>query len=69
MKTKILFAVIMSCMVTACKKTYTCSCTNPGGVFKTYEIKDTKKKAEQKCSDYSKEYQTIPFSETGCSLN
>jgi hypothetical protein len=55
-------------MLTSCKKDYTCSCFNPSGVFKTYNIKDTKKKATQKCDDYSKEFQTVPWSETGCSL-
>lgn len=51
-----------------CKKNYVCECSNPGGVFQTYTIKDTKKKAKAQCDDYSKQYQTIAWSETGCSL-
>jgi hypothetical protein len=68
MKIKILSLILTATFFTACKKNYTCTCFNPSGVFKTYNIKDTKKKATQKCADYSKEYQTIPWSETGCSL-
>jgi hypothetical protein len=51
-----------------CKKNYSCVCSDPGGVFKTYEIKDTKSKATDKCEAYNKEYQTIPVSETVCTL-
>jgi hypothetical protein len=69
MKTKILLTILTVCSLTSCKKDYTCSCSDPGGVFQTYKIKDTRKKAIQKCSDYSKEYQTIEWSETACSLN
>ncbi len=69
MKSKILLTILVVCLLTSCKKDYTCSCSNPGGVFQTYKIKDTKKKAIQKCSDYSKEYQTMEWSETGCFLN
>ncbi len=57
---------LTSVMLISCKKEYVCECFNPGGVFKTYTIKDTKKKANAKCNDYSKEYQNVPFSETGC---
>ena len=68
MKAKISLTVLVVLMLTSCKKNYTCNCFNPSGVFKTYEIKDTKKKATEKCNDYSKGYQTEPWSETGCSL-
>lgn len=68
MKTKTLLTMLTAFTLTSCKKEYTCSCFNPTGVIKTYTIKDTKKKATQKCSDYSKEYQTIAWSETGCFL-
>ena len=68
MKTKFLILTLCVLMLASCKKDYTCSCFNPSGVFKTYNIKDTKEKATQKCADYSKEYQTVPWSETGCSL-
>lgn len=69
MKPTILLVVLTSCLLASCKKTHTCSCFDPGGVFKTYEIKDTRKNAVQKCTDYSSEYQTTPWSETACSLN
>jgi hypothetical protein len=69
MKAKILLAIITACVLTGCKKTYTCSCFNPGGVFQTHEIKDTQKNAEQKCEEYSKSYQTVPWSETACTLD
>lgn len=65
---KIAYFIITIAFLTSCKKNYSCDCFNPGGVFKTYEIKDTKKNATEKCKDYSKEYQTISFSETDCSI-
>lgn len=68
MKTKIILTISVAFILSSCKKNYTCSCFNPSGVFKTYEIKDTKRKATQKCNEYSKEYQDIPWSETGCAL-
>lgn len=69
MKTIPLLLAAISCILFgSCKKDYTCECMNPGGVFKTYTIKDTKKKAKDKCADYSKEYQDIAWSETGCSI-
>lgn len=59
---------LLSISFSNCKKTYTCECVNPGGVFQTYSIKDTKKKATSKCADYSKQYQDVAWSETGCHL-
>lgn len=64
----IIIAVSVSLILSSCKKEYVCECFNPGGVFKTYTIKDTKKKANEQCDAYSKEYQDVPFSETGCVL-
>ena len=61
-------AAISSILLGSCKKEYTCECRNPRGVFKTYTIKDTKKKAKDKCADYSKEYQDVAWSETACSI-
>ena len=52
----------------SCKKEYSCECFNPRGVFKTYSIRDTEENALLKCENYSKEYQSIPFSETACEL-
>lgn len=69
MKKIALLVVISTCiLLSSCKKDYTCVCTNPGGVFKTYTIKDTKRKAKDQCADYSKEYQDVAWSETGCSI-
>lgn len=67
---KITLALIAltSILFTNCKKEYVCECFNPGSVFQTYSIKDTKKKAKAKCDDYSKQYQDVAWSETGCSL-
>lgn len=67
MKKTILFLIVLiSTLFTNCKKEYVCECFNPGGVFQTYSIKDTKKKAAKKCADYSKQYQGVAWSETGC---
>lgn len=58
--------------LTACKKdakhVYTCECINPGGVYATYELNDTKKGAKSTCDKYSAEANTIPWSESGCTL-
>lgn len=67
-KLSIILISTTSALFTSCKKEYVCECFNPGGVFKTYTIKDTKKKATDKCADYSKEYQGVSWSETGCTL-
>jgi hypothetical protein len=62
----VIVIALTSVLLIRCKKEYACECFNPGGVFKTYTIKDTKKKAIAKCDDYSAEYQDVPFSETMC---
>jgi hypothetical protein len=67
-KITVITIALTSILFIRCKKDYVCECSNPVGVFKTYSIKDTKKKASAKCDDYSKEYQDVPFSETGCML-
>ncbi|PWH86599.1 hypothetical protein [Brumimicrobium oceani] len=59
---------LLSLLLISCKKEYTCECFNPGGVFETHSIKDTKKNAEEKCSEYAVKFQTMPFSETSCQL-
>jgi len=59
---------IVGLLFISCKKEYVCECFNPSGVFKTYTIKDNKRKAESICADYSKEYQGMGWSETGCTL-
>ena len=67
-KSTIILIAVVSILLSNCKKSYNCECYNPGGVFKTYKIRDAKQKAEDKCADYSKEYQTIPWSETECRI-
>jgi hypothetical protein len=67
-KVILLSGALTGILFSSCKKEYTCECKNPGGVFKTYTIKDTKLKAKNKCADYSKEYQDVAWSETGCSV-
>ena len=51
-----------------CKKEYVCECSNPVGLIKSYSMTTSKNKASKKCSDSSKEYQNIPFSEAACTL-
>lgn len=59
----------MTCLVAvACKKEYTCECKNPGGVYATYTINDSKSKAKKKCDDYHKETESTVFSESSCSV-
>ena len=58
--------VLISPLLVSCKKEYTCQCFNPGGIFESHTIKDTKKNAEEKCSEYAEKFQTMPFSETYC---
>jgi hypothetical protein len=53
--------------LSSCKKDHVCECINPSGVFDSFSIHDTKKKAEDKCADYAKQYQT-GLSETGCRI-
>ena len=35
---------------------------------KTYEIKGSKTKANNKCEDYYKEYQVVAMSKTACAI-
>ena len=55
-------------LIVGCKKDYTCDCFNPGGIYATYEIHDSKKKAQEKCAEYFEESNPIPFSESACQL-
>lgn len=65
-KTIVIVIALTSVLFIRCKKEYVCECFNPGGVYKTFTIKDTKKKASAKC--YDNDYKDVPFSETGCTL-
>ena len=62
-----LFIPVFICLLTSCKKEYKCECFNPGGVFETHTIKDTKRKAQDKCADFDKKY-NYGWSESGCSI-
>ncbi|MCA6437662.1 MAG: hypothetical protein IM600_17310 [Bacteroidetes bacterium] len=65
-KITVIIIALTSIMFIRCKKEYVCECGNPGGVYKTFTIKDTKKKALAKCVD--KDAQDVPFSESYCNL-
>jgi hypothetical protein len=52
----------------ACKKNYTCECTNPGGVYATYKLNKSKENAEKICNKYNAEANSIPWSESVCNL-
>ncbi len=64
-KTTLTAIVLTSILFTGCKKKYVCECGNPGGIYKTFAIKDTRKVASEKCYDKD---QDVPFSETYCLL-
>lgn len=65
---KLIFAITVLTFV-ACKKEYTCQCTNPGGTKDVFTVKDSKKDAESKCTKYYEDnYAHIPLNETICSI-
>lgn len=49
MKTKIITLFIFGLFFSACKKTYTCECSDNNGVYATYKFKNTKKRAKEEC--------------------
>ena len=54
---------------TACKKEYTCVCTNPSGKTVAFTKKATKKNATNECIDYyNNNYASIAFNETTCEI-
>jgi len=63
----ILILLAIGCLM-ACKKNYTCECTNPGGVYATYKLNGSKEKAKKTCDKYNTEANSIPWSESFCSL-
>ncbi len=65
---KLILILLISLIFTSCQKQYVCECFNPGGVFKTYNIYGSHQKAQQKCNNYSLQYQDVPMSETDCVL-
>ena len=64
-----LYILFFALVFTACKKDYTCYCSNPGGTSKAFSVKDTKNKAEDKCKKYYDDnFGSIPWNETACEI-
>lgn len=68
MKTKIILALIATCILSSCTKEYNCVCYNPGGAFENHTITGTQMEAQQQCNKISQEHQTVPMSEIYCEL-
>ncbi|MBL7932794.1 MAG: hypothetical protein JNL60_12870 [Bacteroidia bacterium] len=68
MKTKLILAIIATCILSSCTKEYNCVCSNPGGVFETHVITGTQMEAQQQCNKISQQYASVPMSETYCEL-
>jgi len=70
MKSILIPAVLLTALnFIACKKSYTCSCTNPGGTEKVFTTHSSKTKANEKCKQYYEDHWgDIPWSETYCSI-
>jgi hypothetical protein len=66
MKTNGIFLLVLL-LAASCKKQYTCHCFNPGGTIADYDIRGSKKQAEDKCAEYAAPY-NYPMSESGCQL-
>lgn len=64
-KTTVAAFVLASLFFISCEKEYICDCGNPGGIYKTFTIRGTKKNASDKCHDHA---QDVPFSETYCNM-
>lgn len=55
--------------LSACKKEYECTCTNPGGTETAFITNDNEKKAQIKCDDYyQSHYASVPMNETSCKI-
>jgi hypothetical protein len=66
-KTIVLSIILSMCLLTACKKGYLCTCRVNGSIVGIQDIRDTKKKANQRCDAYEKENQ-VTWPETSCEL-
>lgn len=64
-KGSVIVIALSSILFIRCKKEYTCECGNPGGIFKTFTINDTKENAQKKCVE---NIPNVSFSETYCNL-
>lgn len=62
MKTHLFTLTLLVVVLTGCKKNYTCACGNMNSTERTpvFEVKDTKKNAKQKCTDYLNSHAVIP---------
>ncbi|MEO6903195.1 MAG: hypothetical protein ABI315_08580 [Bacteroidia bacterium] len=65
---KLIFAITILTFV-ACKKEYTCQCTNPGGTKDVFTVKDSKSNAKSKCDKYYQDnFANVPLNETICNI-
>ena len=69
MKIKALFLASSALLMLACRKNYSCACTDPAGTTDVFTIKDSRKNAEIQCKNYyTQHYDSIPLSERSCKL-
>lgn len=62
--------LVIATSFVSCKKSYTCSCTNPGGTEKVFTTHSSKSKAQEKCNQYYEDHWgNIPMSETHCHID
>ncbi len=68
-KTIIILMVICCVLLCNCKKEYVCECSNSGGKFNAFSIKDTKQNSKQKCNNYYNDnYGSNVLNETECKI-
>lgn len=70
-KLNVIVTVLLPLLFSACKKDYTCVCSNPSATnHDFYNILNEKKKvAEQKCKDYyNATYANEPMNEISCEI-
>ena len=61
--------LLASIGIGSCKKGYTCACSTESGFYDGFDIHDSKKRAEKKCSDYERtQYDTAFISNVKCEL-
>lgn len=69
MRKLLLMLWLLVSLLFSCEKNYTCSCYNPGGKFKSFEISGSKERANEKCQKYYEDhYGDIPWNETFCEV-
>ena len=66
---RILFFLSFIFILSACKKEYSCVCTNPSGDTVVFTEKNTRDDAKKKCEDYYNEhFASVPWNETSCAI-